>query len=129
MRSWVSILLTILKPGQTGKRTVPSGIPRHGFYSSGIQGHAKAEVVVAIRRVVPVAVRRPAVHGIVVPTATTVDAVRAFKVRSPQAVVTQRGGISSFLHLPPDQMQSMQLYDVVKRWRKVDQAYMPFPKK
>ncbi len=57
--------------------------------ASGIQANAKAVVVVAVRRVVPVAVRRPTILGGVVPTAATVHAVRAFKDRSPQSVVTR----------------------------------------
>jgi len=56
--------------------------------SVGIQGNAEA-VVVAVRRVVPVPVRRPTIRGIVVPTAATVHAVRALKVRPPSKVLSQ----------------------------------------
>ena len=41
------------------------------------QGNTKAEVEVAVRRKVPVAVCRPTIHGGVAPTAATVHAVRA----------------------------------------------------
>ena len=45
-------------------------------FSSGIQGHAEAVIVVAIRRIVPVPIRRPAIASIVVPTAAPVRALR-----------------------------------------------------
>ena len=64
------------------------------FHTSGIQGQAKAHVVVAVRRIVPVAVRRPAIRRLVVPTAATVHAVRALKDRSPTMVVTQTSEIA-----------------------------------
>jgi hypothetical protein len=41
------------------------------------QGHTKAEGVAAVRRLAPVAVRRPTIHGVVAPTAATVHADRA----------------------------------------------------
>ena len=56
--------------------------------SVGIQGNAEA-VVVAVRQVVPVPVRRPTIRGIVVPTAATVHAVQALKVRPPSKVLSQ----------------------------------------
>ena len=56
--------------------------------SVGIQGNAEA-VVVAVRRVIPVPVRRPTIRGIVVPTTATVHAVRALKVRPPSKVLSQ----------------------------------------
>ena len=65
------------------------------FHTSGIQGQAKAVVVRAVRRVVRVAVRRPAIRRVVVPTAATVHAVRALKDRSPPMVVTQTSGIAN----------------------------------
>ena len=68
---------------------------------SGIQSHAEAVVVRAVRRVVRVAVRRPAIRRVVVPTAATVHAVRALKDRSPPMVVTQNSGIANSLHRLP----------------------------
>ena len=62
--------------------------------SVGIQGNAEADVV-AVRRVVPVPVRRPTMRGIVVPTAATVHAVRALKVRPPAKVLTQKSETSN----------------------------------
>ena len=64
-------------------------------FLSGIQGHAEAVVVRTVRRVVRVAVRRPAIRCVVVPTAATVHAVRALKDRSPPMVVTQNSGIAN----------------------------------
>ena len=46
--------------------------------------------MVPVRRVVPVTIRRPAIRGLVVPTAATVHAVRALKVRPPAKVLTQK---------------------------------------
>lgn len=43
-----------------------------------LKGEAQAEVVVPVRRVIPVPIRNGAVGGIVVPTATTIDAVRSY---------------------------------------------------
>ena len=65
----------------------PSQGIRHkpsSFLAVGIQGEAETEVVVAVVRRVPVPVRRPTIRGIVVPTAATVHAVRALKVRPPR---------------------------------------------
>ena len=42
-----------------------------------LESKAQAEVVVAIRSIVPVAISYAAVSGVVVPAATTVHAVRA----------------------------------------------------
>jgi hypothetical protein len=61
-----------------GKRSVPSRISGHPPLSGGIQGQAQAVVRVTVRRSVRVAVRRPAIRRVVVPTATTVHAVGAF---------------------------------------------------
>ena len=47
---------------------------------SGIQGHAEAVVVVAIRRIIPIPIRRPAVASIVVPSAAPVHPVRALRI-------------------------------------------------
>jgi hypothetical protein len=58
-------------------------------------GDAEAVVVVAIRRVVPIAVRRPTILGGVVPTAATVYAVRAFMDPLPPIVVTRLFGIAN----------------------------------
>jgi hypothetical protein len=64
---------------------------------------AKAEIemgclasTLTVRRIVRVAVRRPAIRCVVVPTATTVHAVRALKDRSPPMVVTQNCETASF---------------------------------
>ena len=65
------------------------------FHTSGIQGQAETVVVRAVRRVVRVAVRRPAIRRVVVPTAATVHAVRALKDRSPPMLVTQTSGIAN----------------------------------
>lgn len=72
----------------------------HQFVSR-VQGQAEAVVVRAVRRVVRVAVRRPAIRRVVVPTAATVHAVRALKDRSPPMVVTQNSGIANSLHRLP----------------------------
>ena len=62
----------LFHPESQGIRLKPSS-----YLSVGIQGNAEAEVVVPVRRVVPVPVRRPTIRGLVVPTAATVHAVRA----------------------------------------------------
>lgn len=46
---------------------------------SGIQSHAEAVVVVAIRRIVPIPIRRPAIASIVVPAAAPVHPIRALR--------------------------------------------------
>lgn len=51
---------------RTGRRPVPSGKSHHSPRSS---GNPQAQVVVPVRRLVPVAVRRPAVGRVVVPAA------------------------------------------------------------
>jgi hypothetical protein len=69
----------LFHPESQGIRLKPSS-----FLAVGIQGNTKAVVVVvAVRRVVPVPVRRPTIRGLVVSTAATVHAVRALKVRPP----------------------------------------------
>jgi hypothetical protein len=80
----------LFHPESQGIRHKPSS-----FVSVGIQGNAEA-VVVAVRRVVPVPVRRPTIRGIVAPTATTVHAVRALKVRPPFKVLSQNLQTSNF---------------------------------
>lgn len=99
-RSWGEILLAKISRGQSGKRSVPSRNSGHPPLSSGIQGQAQPVVRVTVRRSVRVAVRRPAIRRVVVPTATTEHAVAAFKDRSPPMVVTQIGETASF-SLPP----------------------------
>ena len=64
-------------------------------FSSGIQGQAEAVVVRAVRRVVRVAVCRPAFRRVVVPTAATVHAVRALMDHSPPMVVTRNSEIAN----------------------------------
>ncbi len=81
-------------------------------FSSGIQGQAEAVVVRAVRRDVRVAVRRPAIRCVVVPTAATVHAVRALKDRSPPQVVTQTSGIANSSHPLPEKKPSRQPYVV-----------------
>ena len=78
------------------------------FHTSGIQGQAKAVVVRAVRRVVRVAVRRPAIRRVVVPTAATVHAARALKDHSPPMVVTQTSGIANSSPRLPAKMPSTQ---------------------
>ena len=63
--------------------------------TSGIQGQAKAVVVRAVRRFVRVAVRRPAIRRVVVPTAATVHPVRALLDRPPPTVVTRTAEIAN----------------------------------
>ena len=89
----------LFHPESQGIRLKPSS-----FLSVGIQGNAEAEVVVPVRRVVPVPVRRPTIRGLVVPTAATVHAVRALKVRPPHQVVTPPCEISNCTHLHFGQM-------------------------
>jgi hypothetical protein len=47
------------------------------FPTSEIQGQAKPVVRVTVRRIVRVAVRRPAIHRVIAPTATTEHAEQA----------------------------------------------------
>jgi len=53
------------------------------LFDTELEGDAETEVVVRVVGPVPVAVRRPAVPGVVVPTAATVHPVRATLARSP----------------------------------------------
>ena len=54
----------------------------------GTQGQAKAQVVVAVRRIVPVAERRPAKRRPAAPTAATVHPARALCIRTPLPHIT-----------------------------------------
>jgi hypothetical protein len=45
--------------------------------------HPKTEIVVAIRRRIVVAIRRAQIHGIVIPTAAAIHAIRAFRFSNP----------------------------------------------
>ncbi len=74
--------------------------------SRGIQGQAEAVVVRAVRRVVRVAVRRPAIRRVVVPTAATVHAVRALRDRPPPMVVTQTSEFANSSPQPLSQTPS-----------------------
>lgn len=65
---------------RTGKRSVPSEPQGSNILLSGIQGKAEADVVVAVRRHVTIAVRRPAILSIVVPAAAPVDPIRALRI-------------------------------------------------
>jgi hypothetical protein len=60
--------------------------------------HAEAQVVVPVVRRIPVAVRRPAVTGVVVPATTAIHAVRAFS-HLPLGIVTRPCGISNCVPL------------------------------
>ena len=62
--------------GQDCDRFSPGGIHRR----TELEGDAKANVVVPVVRRVPVTVRRPAIDSGVVPTAATVNAVRALLI-------------------------------------------------
>jgi len=95
-RSEGEILLVRISRDQSGKRSVPCGALGIVFPTSGIQGRAEAVVVRAVRGIVRVAVRRPAIRCVVVATATTVHAVRAPQDRSPPMVVAQNSETASF---------------------------------
>lgn len=70
------------------------------FHVRGIQEQAEAQVVVAVRRVVPVTVRRPAIRGMVVPAAAPVDPVRALYDHPPRSFLAQPGDTANFLPQP-----------------------------
>ena len=77
----------------------------HQFVSR-VQGQAEAVVVRAVRRFVRVAVRRPAIRRVVVPTAATVHAVRALKDRVPPMAVPRTPEIANSAPRPPSKKPS-----------------------